>query len=130
MYALKRKRMSLMPAVALAALGAVVAIPALSSSRLYAAAPERFTTVTVRAGDTLWSLADRRTPSGGDVEQTIDTIVAVNHLDGAANRPGRAHQDPSLRGVLRREETRAALARAALVRCAAFFAIGFGGGTG
>lgn len=88
MYALKRKRMSLMPAVALAALGAIVAIPALSSSRLYAAAPERFATVTVRAGDTLWSLAERRTPNGGDVEQTVDTIVAVNHLDGVAIVPG------------------------------------------
>jgi predicted Zn-dependent protease len=88
MDALKRKRMSLMPAVALAALGAVVAIPALSSSRLYAAGPERFTTVTIRAGDTLWSLADRRTPGGGDVEQTIDTIVAINHLDGASIVPG------------------------------------------
>jgi len=88
MYALRRKRTSLMPAVALAALGAIVAIPALSSPRLYAAGPERFTTVTVRAGDTLWSLAERRTPTGGDVEQAIDMIVAANHLDGAAIVPG------------------------------------------
>ena len=88
MRALKRKRMSLMPALALAALGAIVAIPALSGSRLYAAGPERFTTVTVRAGDTLWSLAERRTNSGADVQRTIDTIVAANHLDSATIVPG------------------------------------------
>ena len=88
MYAIKRKRMSLMPAVALAALGAIVAVPALSSSRLYAAGPERFTSVTVQPGDTLWTLAQRRTPADGDVQETIDTIVAVNHLKGAVIVPG------------------------------------------
>ena len=55
MYSPRRKRITLMPAIALAALGALVAFPALSSSRLYAAGPERFATVAVHRGDTLWS---------------------------------------------------------------------------
>ena len=87
MYA-RRKRMSLMPLVVLAVLGALVTIPALSSSRLYAAAPERYVTVTVRPGDTLWTIAERRTSTGGDVQAALDTIVAVNHLDGATIVPG------------------------------------------
>lgn len=88
MVPVRRKRMSLMPAVALAALGAVITIPALSSSRLYAAAPQRFATVTVQRGDTLWTLAERRTASTGDVQATVDSIIAVNHLDGATIVPG------------------------------------------
>ncbi len=74
---------SLMPAVALAALGAVVAIPTLSSSRLYAAQPTRYTVVTVHSGDSLWSLASHVTKSGESVEDTVDTIIAVNHIDGS-----------------------------------------------
>ena len=88
MYALRRKRASLMPAVALAVLGAIVTIPALSTSRFYAAAPERFATVTVQPGDSLWAIAERRTPSGGNVQDTIDTILAANHLEGATILPG------------------------------------------
>ncbi len=83
MNALRRKRMSLMPALALAALGAIVTIPALSVSRLYAAAPEHFGIVTVQRGETLWGLAEQQTPPGGDVQATIDTIISLNHLDGA-----------------------------------------------
>jgi predicted Zn-dependent protease len=88
MYSPRRKRITLMPALALAALGVLVAFPALSSSRLYAAGPERFSTVSVHRGDTLWSLAENRTPAGGNVQDTVDTIIAVNHLDGATVIPG------------------------------------------
>ena len=88
MYALRRKRASLMPAVALAVLGALVMIPALSSSRFYAAAPERFATLTVQRGDSLWTIAERQTPAGGNVQDTIDTILAANHLDTATIVPG------------------------------------------
>lgn len=94
MYALRRKRASLMPAVALALLGAIVTIPALSSSRLYAAPPERFGTVTVQRGDSLWALAERRTPAGGSVQDTIDTILAANHLDSATIVPGQQIKIP------------------------------------
>ena len=83
MYSPKRKRPTLMPAVALAALGALVAIPALSQSRLYAAAPERFATVTVSAGQNLWAIADRYTPEGGSVQDTVDSIMTANGLSSS-----------------------------------------------
>jgi predicted Zn-dependent protease len=80
MYSPRKKKPTLMPAVALAALGALVALPALSQTRLYAAAPERFATVTVHAGQNLWSIADHYTPDGGNVQDTIDSIMSANDL--------------------------------------------------
>ncbi|MBD5655572.1 MAG: LysM peptidoglycan-binding domain-containing protein [Candidatus Eremiobacteraeota bacterium] len=80
--------MTLMPAVALAALSALVAIPALSQARLFAAAPEHFARVTIASGDNLWTIADRYTPSGQDVQETVDRIIAVNGLTSAAVHPG------------------------------------------
>jgi LysM repeat protein len=77
-----------MPAVAMAALSALVAIPALSQFRLFAAAPEHFSAVTVRAGESLWTIADRYTAAGGDVQETVDQIMAVNHLRDARLEPG------------------------------------------
>ncbi len=94
MYALRRKRVGLMPAVALALLGATAMLPALSSSRFYAAAPERFATVTVQRGDSLWALAGRRTPPGGSVQDTIDTILAANRFDSAVIGPGQRIKIP------------------------------------
>lgn len=88
MYSPKRKRVTLMPAVALAALSALIAIPALSQARLYAAAPEHFARVTVAQGDSLWSLADRYTASGESVQDTVDRIMAVNGLASATVLPG------------------------------------------
>ena len=88
MYSPRRKRPTLMPAVALAALGAVVALPALSQSRLYAASPERFSSITVAAGENLWTIADRYTADGGNVEDTIDGIEAANGLSSSTVHPG------------------------------------------
>jgi predicted Zn-dependent protease len=84
----KRKRFTLMPAVALAALSALVTVPVLSSTHLYAAAPQRYTTVVVRPGDSLWSLAAAHTAPGASVQDTIDRISGVNHLDGSMILPG------------------------------------------
>ena len=88
MYSPRRKRITLMPAVAMAALSALIAVPELSSSRLYAAGPERFASVTVKAGDSLWAIADTYTPEGGNVQETIDQIMTANHLSGATVIPG------------------------------------------
>ncbi len=88
MYSPNRKRMTLMPAVAMAALGALVAIPALSQSRIYAAGPQHFATVTVMRGQNLWSIADRYTPNGGNVQDTIDQILAANGKSSAVITPG------------------------------------------
>ncbi|MHB8433460.1 MAG: LysM peptidoglycan-binding domain-containing protein [Candidatus Tyrphobacter sp.] len=83
-----RKRVSLVPAIALAALSLSVTLPALSSVRLYAATPQRSTFVTVRSGDTLWSIAAAHTAADGNIESTIDRINAVNHLGTAPLQPG------------------------------------------
>jgi predicted Zn-dependent protease len=77
-----------MPIITLAALSLMVTVPALSSMHLYAATPQHYATVVVRAGDTLWSIASAHTPSSNDVQDTIDRITEVNHLAGASIQPG------------------------------------------
>jgi predicted Zn-dependent protease len=76
-----------MPAIALAALSLMVALPTLSGMRLYAATTQRYTTITVAPGDTLWSIAAANAGSG-DIQESIDRITAVNHLHGATLQPG------------------------------------------
>jgi LysM repeat protein len=94
MPAPKRKRFTLMPAVAMAALSALTAIPTLSQSRLYAAAPEHFTTVAVTAGESLWTIASRYTPADASVQETVDRIMAANHLADAVLQPGQRLRIP------------------------------------
>jgi predicted Zn-dependent protease len=76
-----------MPAIALAALSLMVALPMLSGMRLYAASAPRYTSVSVNPGDTLWSIAAAHT-GGTDIQETIDRITAVNHLRGSTLQPG------------------------------------------
>lgn len=76
-----------MPAIALAALSLMVALPTLSGMRLYAASAERYTIVSVSPGDTLWSIAAAHA-GNGDIQEAIDRITAVNHLRGATLQPG------------------------------------------
>ncbi len=90
----KRRRFTLMPIITLAALSLMVTVPALSSMHLYAAAPQHYATVVVRAGDTLWSIASAHTPSSSDVQDTIDRISEVNHLQGVAIEPGQRLRVP------------------------------------
>ena len=75
----KRRKPTLMPLVALAGLSLAVTLPALSST-VHAAPPVAYATVTVRSGDSLWSLAARKTAPGGDVQTTVDQILGANHL--------------------------------------------------
>jgi Tfp pilus assembly protein FimV len=83
-----RRRFTLMPAIALAALSLMVTLPALSSMHLYAASTQRYSTVVVRPGDTLWSIASMHTPQNADVQDTIDRITEANHLQAATLQPG------------------------------------------
>ncbi len=83
-----RKRVTLMPAIALVALSLMVALPTLSSARLYAASTQRYTTVTVGPGDTLWSIAVAHGPANADIQETIDRITEANHLNVATIQPG------------------------------------------
>lgn len=89
----RRKRLTLMPVIALAALSLMVALPTLSSVRLYAATATRFQTVTVHPGDTLWSIAAAHA-GDGDVQESIDRISAVNQLHGATLQPGQRLRIP------------------------------------
>ena len=77
-----------MPAIALVALSLMIALPTLSSAHLYAASAQRYTTVTVGAGDTLWSIAAAHGPANADIQETIDRITEANHLGVAAIQPG------------------------------------------
>lgn len=89
-----RTKFSLMPAISLIALSLMAALPSLAGMHAYAAAPERFSTVTVRQGDTLWGLAATRTPAGGNVTEMIDRIVAVNNLHGGSLSRGQRLRIP------------------------------------
>jgi predicted Zn-dependent protease len=84
----RRKQFTLMPAIALAALGVMVALPMLSSVRLYAASAQHYTIVTVQPGDTLWGLAAARSGPSADVQEIVDRITDVNHLQSGALQPG------------------------------------------
>ena len=88
MYAYKRKRISLMPALALGALSALVAIPAFLQVRIYAAGPQHTVTVVVKAGESLWSIADRYTASDANTQDTVDAIKEANHLANSGIAPG------------------------------------------
>jgi LysM repeat protein len=84
----KRRRFTLMPLIALATLSAMVTVPALSGMHLYAATPQSYATVVVRPGDTLWAIAAKHTSGSTDVQETIDRISEINHLDAASIVPG------------------------------------------
>jgi len=84
----KRKKLSLMPAIALTALGLMVALPALSGMSLHAATATRYAHVTVKSGQTLWGIAAAHTAETGDIQETIDRISEANHLTTAPIQPG------------------------------------------
>lgn len=83
----RRKKVTLMPAIALAALSLMVALPTLSSTRLYAASAPHYAVVTVHPGDTLWSIAAAHSRDS-DVQDAIDRITATNRLHDATLQPG------------------------------------------
>jgi LysM repeat protein len=89
-----KRKLTLMPLVALAGLSLAFTLPALSST-VHAAPPVAYTTVSVQPGETLWSLAERETGAGGDVQATVDQIIAVNHLAGAELSVGQSLRVPT-----------------------------------
>ena len=82
------RRFSLMPLIALGILALAAASPVLFDGEIHAAAPDRYSTVIVRDGQTLWSIASQDTQRGANVEDTIDRIAAINHLQEGTLRPG------------------------------------------
>jgi nucleoid-associated protein YgaU len=73
-------RLALVVATAAAGLGVVGGVA-------YAGSPNTNTRVVVHSGETLWSIAASHYP-GASIEQSIFSIEAANHLDGASIRPG------------------------------------------
>lgn len=81
----------------LAACAALPAVVALSlaiisggsalAARDAGSAPVSFTSVTVAAGDSLWSIAERVAPSA-DPRDVVDAIARLNALDGVAVSAG------------------------------------------
>lgn len=84
----KRKKFTLMPAITLAALSLMVALPTLSNVHLYAASAQKYAVVTVQPGDTLWSIAAKNTRDTSDINETIDRITEANHLQATSLEPG------------------------------------------
>jgi len=91
---IKRRRFTLMPAIMLAALSLMVTVPALSSMHLYAAGAQRYATVVVHPGDTLWGIASSHTARSADVQDTIDRIGEINHLGSSPIVPGQRMRIP------------------------------------
>jgi LysM repeat protein len=89
----KKQKPTLMPLVALGGLSLAVTLPALSST-VHAAPRVSYTTVTVHRGDTLWSIAERKTAASADVQSTVDQIIATNHLDTASLNVGQRLRVP------------------------------------
>lgn len=87
-WRLTRRGRAVLPGLLVALVTA--AVVGLGAARYGNAAPtpggERVT-VTVGAGDTLWSIAAAAAP-GGDRRATVDRIIEVNGLDGARIEPG------------------------------------------
>jgi predicted Zn-dependent protease len=94
MLATRKTRFTLMPLIALGTLSLAVSIPTLASGHLYAASPQRYETVVVKPGDSLWTLAAARTAATGDVQGTIDRVMADNHLGTATLQPGQRIRIP------------------------------------
>ncbi len=91
---IRRRRFSLMPMIVLAGLSLTVALPTLSTMHLYAAGSEQFATLTVQRGDSLWSIATRNTPPDASVQDAVDRIAAINHLQNSTVVPGQQLKIP------------------------------------
>ncbi len=63
-------------------LATVAAVLVVTATAVMSAGPTGTTSVTVVAGDTLWSIAQRSVPDD-DVRSVIDEISALNGLTGA-----------------------------------------------
>ena len=60
----------------------------------WGATPTAYSTVTVRSGDTVWSIAAARYP-GADTREKVGEILAANDLHDALLRPGQHLRVPS-----------------------------------
>lgn len=67
----------------------------LFGAQVEAGTPPVVETYVVERGDTLWSIAERLSPPGEDVRETVDLLRDLNRLSGAELRPGQRLVVPS-----------------------------------
>jgi LysM repeat protein len=72
----------------------VVALVLLLPSTGHADGIEATTTHQVRAGDSLWTIAETVTAPGADVRTTIEAIRELNDLSGSVIVPGQRLEVP------------------------------------
>jgi predicted Zn-dependent protease len=63
-------------------------LPTLSLLGSHGETPKRYGAVTVRADDTLWTLAAAHAKPGENMQEAVDEIATINHLKGAVIMPG------------------------------------------
>jgi len=91
----RRARASLIPLIQCLSLVLVFGAPMFLSARVYTASPPRYDRITVRSGDTLWTLAAGRTSPGADVGEAVYELAALNGIrPGAQLRPGKILRVP------------------------------------
>ena len=74
----------------------VVALVLLLPSTGHADGVEATTSHHVRAGESLWTIAEAVTEPGQDVRETIEQIRELNGLEGSVIIPGQSLQIPTL----------------------------------
>jgi LysM repeat protein len=79
----------LLPAI----FGAAFLLVALATA-VHGSAPAAYDTVTVRPGDTLWSIASQRYPDA-DPRQMVDEIAQDNHMSRPIVYPGERLKVPA-----------------------------------
>lgn len=81
-YALRRL------AVGLVLVGIPAGVVATGGEPMEPVAASSGETVVVQPGDTIWDIAQVRTPAGTDPRAYVDAIIALNGLDGGALEAG------------------------------------------
>lgn len=89
---LTRRGVAIVAAFTVALAVAVVALAARSAPSARASAPHP-ASVTVRAGDSLWTIATRVAPNR-DPRAEIEALQRANHLDGVTVVPGQVLRVP------------------------------------
>lgn len=88
--------------IVLLVFGIMLMIATLNSVFTYSAAAfshskETYLEITVQRNDTLWCIAEKITPEGKDMRNTVYQIRKINNLDSVILQPGQQILVPKLR---------------------------------
>lgn len=76
----RTSRASLVPVIQVLSLVLVFALPVVWGARIYTSTPAHYERITVKSGDTLWSIVARRTAAGDDLGERVYGVAAANHI--------------------------------------------------